>query len=355
MIIRNASAAYAIGDGPEAKAVDNVSLTIKDGEIVGIAGESGCGKSTLAAVAALTARPPLYLRGGELELDGEIVKLSPNTRIPPEWHGKRVALLPQRALNSLNPTMRVRDFVVDVVRAHDPTVSGKAAIDHARGRLEQLSLPMRVLDSYPHQLSGGMRQRVVAVVSTLLDPTLLIADEPSSALDVSSQKQLAILLRMLLDRGFIRKIAFITHDLPMLSNLADRIAVMYAGKIIEIDDTRHIVESPQHPYSQALISSTLDPEPSVRTRRLEGISGAPPDLRWPPPGCRFHPRCPYVRETCQSQEPPEFGTPDRFTACWLLDEKQNEQLFAKGASATGVSAPDVAASGLATTGAAWPA
>lgn len=330
MIIRNASAAYAIGDDPEAKAVDDVSLTINDGEIVGIAGESGCGKSTLASVAALTARPPLYLRGGELELDGDIVKLGPNTKIPPEWHGKRVALMPQRALNSLNPTMRVREFVVDVVRAHDPTITPKDAIAHARGRLEQLSLPARVLDSYPHQLSGGMRQRVVAVVSTLLDPTLLIADEPSSALDVSSQKQLAILLRMLLDRGFIRQIAFITHDLPMLSNLADRIAVMYAGKIIELDTTRNIVESPRHPYTQALIGSTLDPEPSVRKRRLEGISGAPPDLRWPPPGCRFHPRCPFVMERCRSEEPPQYGTLEHFAACWLLDDQPNQQIFAKG-------------------------
>lgn len=330
MILRDIQAAYAVGDGPEVRAVDGVSLTINDGEVLGIAGESGCGKSTLAQVAALTARPPLYLRGGSLELDGEVITLGSNMRVPADWHGRRVALLPQRALNSLNPTQRVRDFVVDVVRGHDPAVTAQEAVDHARVRLEQLSLPARALDSYPHQLSGGMRQRVVAVVSTLLDPTLLIADEPTSALDVSSQRQLVVLLKVLLERGFIRQVAFITHDLPMLSNIADRIAIMYAGKVVEIDGTRHIVEASRHPYTSALINATLDPEPSVRQRRLEGIVGTPPDLRHPPRGCRFHPRCAHVMERCMTQEPPEVGSRNAFAACWLEAEQRPETIYAKG-------------------------
>src|SRR3954453_16125915 len=273
MKIKNVRAYYASAPDPDVKAVDGVSLSIRNGEVLGIAGESGCGKSTLASVIALTARAPLYVKEGEMEIEGKVIDLALQAKAPTQWHGQIVALLPQRALNSLNPTARVRDFVVDVIHTHDQQIKPKEAIERARERLEILSLPPRVLDSYPHQLSGGMRQRVVAVVSTLLDPNLLIADDLTSALDVSSQKQLVLLLRQLLDKGIIKRIAFITHDLPMLSNIADRIAVMYAGKLVEIGVTKQIVENPQHPYTHALISSTLDPEPEVRKHRLEGISG----------------------------------------------------------------------------------
>src|SRR5262245_12034103 len=262
MIIRNVQAVYAAGPGPMVKAVDGVSLSIRDGEVLGIAGESGCGKSTLAAVISLTARPPLYVKAGELDLDGQVIKLTEQTRIDSDWHGRMVALLPQRALNSLNPTARIRDFVVDVMRAHNPNMRRQEMIGLARQRLEQLSLPVWALDSYPHQLSGGMRQRVVAVVSTLLNPKVLIVDEPTSALDVSSQKQLVLLLKQLLERKLVSRIVFITHDLAMLSNIADRIAVMYAGKLAEIGDTEQIVSAPQHPYTRMLINSTLDPEPA---------------------------------------------------------------------------------------------
>jgi len=189
------------------------------------------------------------------------------------------------------------------MRAHDETTRPEEAVAAARERFEQLYLPARVLDSYPHQLSGGMRQRVVAVISTLLNPRLLIADEPTSALDVSVQKQLVLLLQLLLERGFITRIIYITHDLPMLSNIADRIAVMYAGRIVEEGTTSQMVDSPRHPYTRALISSTLDPDPRVRSRRLEGIHGAPPDLRYPPEGCRFNPRCHYATDECRREEP----------------------------------------------------
>ncbi len=329
MEIKNVRAYYAAAPDPDVRAVDGVSLTIRDGEVLGIAGESGCGKSTLASVIALTARPPLNVKSGTMDLDGEVIQLAEQHAVPDYWHGIKVALLPQRALNSLNPTARVRDFVIDVVRGHDPSIKPKQAVARARERLDQLSLPSRVLDSYPHQLSGGMRQRIVAVVSTLLDPNLLIADEPTSALDVSSQQQLVHLLRRLLDTGHCKRIAFITHDLPMLSNIADRIAVMYAGKIAEIGDTKQIVESPRHPYTHALISSTLDPEPAVRKHRLQGIHGAPPDLRYPPPGCRFHPRCPLAMEICSQEEPPAVGEPNQFAACWWVQQHAGESLLAE--------------------------
>src|SRR2546423_4636347 len=152
MIIRDVRAVYAAGPGPMVKAVDGVSLTIRDGEVLGIAGESGCGKSTLAAVISLTARPPLYVKNGEMDLDGQLIHLTEQTKIPSDWHGRMVALLPQRALNSLNPTARIRDFVVDVMRAHNPTMRRQDMIKLARERLEQLGLPVWALDSYPHQL-----------------------------------------------------------------------------------------------------------------------------------------------------------------------------------------------------------
>jgi peptide/nickel transport system ATP-binding protein len=329
MIVTDVRAYYAAG-ADEVRAVDGVPLTIRVGEVLGIVGESGCGKSTLAAVMSLTARPPLNVKGGELCLDGQTLLLA-EQKAPPHWHGKMVALLPQRAMNSLNPTARIRDFVVDVIRAHHPETRAQEAIGQARERLEQLGLPGRVLESYPHQLSGGMRQRVVAVISTLLNPKVLIADEPTSALDVSSQKQLVQLLRLLLERGFITRVVYITHDLPMLSNIADRIAVMYAGKLVEIDATGEIVSRPQHPYTQALIASTLDIGPRVRQRQVKGIQGAPPDLCSPPPGCRFHPRCPYAMDICSREEPPAVEEGAGMAACWWVQQQSETKSMEEAA------------------------
>lgn len=320
MIVRNVRAYYTAGHGAEVKAVDGISFSVSKGEVFGIVGESGCGKSTLAAVLAFVVGRTLRVKSGEMELNGNKLLLTEQSRIPRDWHGKMVALLPQRAMNSLNPTARVRDIIIDVIRAHHPRIPPQQALQQARERLEQLTLPTRVVDSYPHQLSGGMRQRVVAVISTLLDPYVLIADEPTSALDVSSQKQLVLLLKQLLERGFITRIIFITHDLPMLSNIADRIAVMYAGKFVEIGTTEDIVQRPKHPYTQALIASTLDIDPRLRQRQIKELPGAPPDLRYPPTGCRFHPRCPHVMEICSHEEPPVVGTEERFAACWWVQQ-----------------------------------
>jgi peptide/nickel transport system substrate-binding protein len=175
-----------------------------------------------------------------------------------------------------------------------------------------------VLDSYPHQLSGGMRQRVVATISTLLNPRVLIADEPTSALDVSSQAGLVAMLRDLLDRRLVAAIVLISHDLPMLSNLAQRIAVMYAGRVVETAPIAEIVGEPRHPYTRALIGSALVPDPRLRGRRVEGISGAPPDLRVPPSGCRFHPWCPVALEVCATCEPPEVLHATGFATCWRV-------------------------------------
>jgi peptide/nickel transport system ATP-binding protein len=327
MIVKNLYAYYVARHGLEVKAVDGISLSVDEDEVFGIVGESGCGKSTLASVMSLTAGRTLKVKGGEILLDGQRLPLEEQTEVPRDWHGEKVALLPQRAMNSLNPTARVRDIVVDVVRAHHPGTRPREALQQARERLEQLSLPVRVLDSYSHQLSGGMRQRTVAAISTMLNPKVLIADEPTSALDVSSQKQFVVFIQQLLERGFITRIVYITHDLPLLSNIADRVAVMYAGKIVEVGTTEEIINHPKHPYTQALIASTLDLDLRVRARRIEGIPGAPPDLRYPPSGCRFHPRCPYVMDVCSREEPSVVGVDECFAACWWAQEQSEKVSF----------------------------
>jgi peptide/nickel transport system ATP-binding protein len=235
-----------------------------------------------------------------------------------------VSLLPQGAMNSLSPTLRIGDFAVDIIRAHQPEVRRREALDRAAQRLDQLDLPKRVLGAYPHQLSGGMKQRVVTVLSTLLDPRLLIADEPTSALDVSTQRSLIELLRELLTRRLVGAIIFVTHDLPVLRGIADRIAIMYAGQLIEIGSTDEVIDRAHHPYTGALLRSVLVPEPQIRSRRISGIKGAPPDLADPPPGCRFHPRCSLAMPVCTTTAPPVVGDERQYATCWWAHENRGE-------------------------------
>lgn len=317
-------AAYSVGHGKEVVAVDDVSIEVADGEVLGVAGESGCGKSTLGAVLSLSARPPLFVQAGELEVDGESLDLTKASEPTRSWRGKVVSLLPQGAMNSLSPTIRVRDFAFDVIRAHEQGVRKDDAVERTRKRMEHLGLPKRVLDHYPHQLSGGMKQRVVTAISTILDPRLLIADEPTSALDVSSQRVLIDMLRDMLAERIIAGVIFVTHDLPVLSTIADRVAIMYAGKIAEVGPTRQIIDAPRHPYSGALLSSVLVPEPRMREVRVRGIPGSPPNLLHPPKGCRFHPRCNFAMDVCREEEPPKVGNDFAYSACWWADQHPGE-------------------------------
>jgi peptide/nickel transport system ATP-binding protein len=295
---RHLRAAYAGERGDLVRAVDNVDLTVARGEVVGIAGESGCGKSTLAAVLSLTAQPPLYVQGGELTVAGQRVSLDPGHGPPKSWRGSAVSLLPQGALNALSPTSRIGTVAVGILRSHVHDIRRSEALDRTADRLEQLHLPRQVLHAYPHQLSGGMKQRVVTVLSTLLDPELLIADEPTSALDVSTQQVMLDMLREMLHRKLVRGIIFVTHDLPVLRTISDRIAIMYAGQIVEVGPTDDIINRPRHPYTGALLASVLVPEPHVLSQRILGIRGAPPDLSKSPPGCRFRPRCSLATTGC---------------------------------------------------------
>ena len=318
--VQNVSAAYRLNNGVELRAVDEVSLELREGEVLGVVGESGSGKSTLATVLALNAAPPLVVQSGTMELQGRHADLTKSEPLPRSERGKLISTLPQSAMNSINPTTRVRDLAYDVLRAHE-NIGRKAAWERAGGRLEQLGLPSRVLQLYPHELSGGMRQRVITVISTLLDPTILIADEPTSALDVSSQRAVIEMLRDLLARKIISGVLFITHDLPLLRSIADRVAVMYAGRVAELGPTDRVINKPEHPYARALVGSILVPEPHIRAGRVKGIPGSPPDLAALPEGCRFRPRCPLADDKCL-QSPPNVGDSTHFAACWRTHEAQ---------------------------------
>jgi peptide/nickel transport system ATP-binding protein len=330
MRVENVRAYYEMRHGRPLRAVDGVSFDLADGEILGVVGESGCGKSTLASVLSGSGPPNLRIEQGLLAMDNaEAIDIAEAGGTPIDWRGDIISLLPQRALNSLNPTARIGDYAYDVIRAHKGNVSRREAIELTEGRLEQLGLPARVLRNYPHQLSGGMRQRVVTVISTLLNPTVLIADEPTSALDVSSQKSLILMLHRMMAEDMISRIIFITHDLALLSNIANRIAVMYAGEIVEMGTTEEVVRRPEHPYSKALIGSTLEPDVTLRGHEIQGLHGSSPDMRNPPPGCRFHPRCAYAMDICARQVPPRLGPEQNHATCWWV-KKQVEEHAVEG-------------------------
>jgi peptide/nickel transport system ATP-binding protein len=274
--IEHVHAAYGGGDSDDV-AVDDVSLVVPRGQIVGLAGESGCGKTTLGNAIAMIANPPLYVLGGKLEIDGTGIDLSTIDQKSAQaahrpLRGNTVSMLPQGAMNSMSPTVRVRNLVVDVMKAHDSQARPDDALDRARDRLKMLDMPVRVLDSYPHQLSGGMKQRVIAVISTLLDPELLIADEPTSALDVSSQRALIEMLLHMLEQEIIRGGIFVTHDLPVLSQVSDQLAIMKDGRIIESGSTADLVNGAKEEYTRTLLGAVLDPTEETRSRLFPGFA-----------------------------------------------------------------------------------
>ena len=312
----NVRAYYHLLDG-DVQALEDASFTLNRGEILGIAGESGCGKSTLAATLSTIILPPLKLLGGRLltENGDDIFKL-PERALRREIRGKYVALVPQSAMNALNPTKRIKDLVTDAINAHYPKMSKQEARDTAAKRFEDVGLLSRVLESYSFELSGGMKQRTVIALSSLMNPKVLIADEPTSALDVSTQKTVLNLLLDLRRKGIVQSVIFITHDIAVLRQIADRIVVMYAGIIVEIGTVDAIIFNPLHPYSKGLMPTVIVPEPEVKKRAISGIPGAPPNLKNPPKGCRFLPRCAYASSQCH-QEPPLNTVDGTIVKCWL--------------------------------------
>ncbi|MBC7947944.1 MAG: ABC transporter ATP-binding protein [Chitinophagaceae bacterium] len=297
--VNNLTTKYITRFGEDVYAVDGVSLTIEEGKSLGIAGESGCGKSTLALSLMGYYFPPLHYTSGDIIVDGQnITNLKPDA-IRKSILGNEIAYIPQAAMNALNPTRKIIRFIEDVILAHDPKRPKKDIHDLARKRFEELGLPASVLDRHAVELSGGMKQRTVIAISTILSPKVLIADEPSSALDVTSQKMVIKMLRNLMDKGYIKSMIFITHELPLLYNVTDDIMVMYAGQIVEKGTAKEMVFTPTHPYSKGLMGSIIVPEAGTRETKLTAIPGTPPNLKKPPAGCRFAERCKYVTSECK--------------------------------------------------------
>ena len=296
--VRNLVTYYKTRMNERVCSVDNVSFTLEEGKSLGIAGESGCGKSTLAMSVMGYYFPPLFYESGSIIVDGrEITSFDPNV-VRQTVLGTSIAYIPQAAMNALNPTRKVIRFLEDVLLAHNKDLSKKDIYDMARERFAILNLPEKVLNQYPIELSGGMKQRTVIAISTILSPKVLIADEPSSALDVSSQKIVIKLLKDLMEKGFVRAMLFITHELPLLFNVTDDIMVMYAGEIVERGTAKEMVFDPIMPYSKGLMNSIIVPEEGTRGHVLQAIPGAPPNLKLKHEGCRFEERCKYKAE-CQ--------------------------------------------------------
>ncbi|MBE5978466.1 MAG: ABC transporter ATP-binding protein [Paenibacillaceae bacterium] len=318
---------YITRFGENVFAVDGVSLKIEEGKSLGIAGESGCGKSTLALSLMGYYFAPLHYQSGTIKMDGvDITGMKPD-EIRKKVLGNEIAYIPQAAMNALNPTQKIISFIEDVIRAHDPGASKKEIYDLARERFEILGLPESVLKKHAVELSGGMRQRTVIAISTILSPKVLIADEPSSALDVTSQKMVIKMLRNLMEKGFIKSMIFITHELPLLYNVTDEIMVMYAGQIVEHATAKEMVFDPLHPYSKGLMGSILVPEKGARDAKLTAIPGTPPNLKNPPKGCRFADRCRYAKPACMLHPIAESRLEDgRMYRCYL-EEKELREVY----------------------------
>ena len=311
-------------------AVDHVSLKVEEGKTLGIAGESGCGKSTLALSLMGYYFPPLHYMGGEILIDGQNISGMKPDVVRKSILGREIAYIPQAAMNALNPTRKIIDFIGDVVRAHDPSWNRQMIYDHARKTFESLGLPAEVLQKYPVELSGGMKQRTVIAVAVILSPKVLIADEPSSALDVTSQKMVIKMLRDMMESGFIKGMIFITHELPLLYNVADEIMVMYAGQIVEHATAKQAVFDPLHPYSKGLMGSIIVPESGLRDIKLTAIPGVPPNLKNPPAGCRFAERCQYARAVCRGTSVAlSAADPNRLYRC-VVPEAELRRLYQNG-------------------------
>lgn len=299
------------------EAVSNVSLGFEENTVYGIAGESGCGKSTFLKLLYGFIVKPLVVKGGHVELHlsekyVDILAIPQNVKRYSIWW-KEISWIPQNAMNVLNPVQKISEHFIEVLTAHTD-MDKKEALRYASEYVEGLGLSKSILDAYPHQLSGGMRQRVVIALALLLKPKVVLADEPTSALDVVVQRGVMQLL-LNKQKELRNTLIIVSHDMGLHAMITDKLAVMYAGKIVETGKTDDTFEKPLHPYTKALIDSL----PRVGDKNIrQGLSGSPPDLSNPPPGCRFHPRCPYAMDICRKKEPPLIEVEKSHqVSCWL--------------------------------------
>jgi peptide/nickel transport system ATP-binding protein len=293
------------------RAVDGVSLDLMAGETVGLVGESGCGKSTLGR-GVIGLLPSGAGHAGEVSYKGRnILDLKP--RDLRDLRGPDLGMIFQEPMTRLNPLMKVSQHFEEVLKIHEPDLGKKEARKRALETLRGMGIPQTRYNQYPHEFSGGMRQRIMIALALVLRPAVVVADEPTTALDVLVEAQI---LRIIADlrRNFDTALLLITHNLGIVAEACDRVAVMYAGRIVEQGPTYDITTKPSHPYSRELLASTI----SLSTTSLHSIPGAPPDLVNPPPACRFHPRCPNAMKVCAQQWPPtETTSPARRSECWL--------------------------------------
>lgn len=296
--VENLQVDYLTPDGP-LRAVDNVSFELKRGEILGLVGESGSGKSTAAMAAMRILGPPALISGGKVLFEGrDVLQMSADELRA--WHWQEIAIVMQSALNALNPVLTMQEHFLDTIEAHRSDMNRSEMLERAVELLKMVDIDPRHLGSYPHELSGGMRQRVVIALALTLDPPLLIMDEPTTALDVVVEREiLKRVLQLQKEMGFA--ILFITHDLSLLLEFATRLGVLYAGRLVAIGPTEIFREGGVHPYTQGLLQAV--PQLHGKREAFKSIPGSPPSLKNPPTGCRFHPRCPLAAERCRNEQP----------------------------------------------------
>ncbi|MGC9469371.1 MAG: ABC transporter ATP-binding protein [Anaerolineae bacterium] len=318
--IRDLSVTYHTRLG-SLSAVENVSFDIYRGEILGLVGESGCGKSTMGKALMRLIAPPGEITGGRIVFDGEDIMAYDDDQMR-DFRGRRVSMIFQDPMTSLNPVQRVDEHVIEAIQVHEPKTPVEAALERARTLIEMLGIRTNRLKDYPHQLSGGMRQRVMAGLGLVLNADLIVADEATTSLDVIVEAKLLDEFRRLRDE-FNLTILLITHNIALVAQMADRIAVMYAGQMAEIGKVTDVFDDPMHPYTEGLLRSVPNIKLDER-EELYKMGGEPPNLTHPPSGCRFHPRCPRMMPICRELEPTLQSAkddPTHLVHCWLYEER----------------------------------
>ncbi len=295
--------------GKKVHAIDHVSFSLQEKESIGIAGESGCGKSTLGLAIMKTLQENASV-SGEILFEGKSILAIPDSEFTKDIRWKQISMVFQGAMNSLDPVFTIKKQFEEILKKHDFQGDYKQAIESS---ISSVGLPRSVLDKYPHEISGGMKQRVVIAMALILKPKMVIADEPTTALDVLVQAQIMALLKNLKKSGL--GIMLISHDLGIISEIAEKIGIMYAGQIVEMGLLSDIYKNPKHPYTLALLNSI----PNLNnTTKITSLKGSPPSLINPPNGCRFYDRCPQAMEKCKN-EPPKVKTLSGFVMCWLYE------------------------------------